>query len=236
MELSDEIVRRAARYHRGEVEQMLGAFYPQVFRLSHALCGSPAAGDRAVRIVMNRSLHAIAHWKSAMQGANWFLHQTVFVSRTWTRKASSAANADDVLLAPPPPTEPAYSAFIKALRGLPFQQIEAFILTYGEQADPRKLAVAMDCSTEAAANHLAAANRELSAIAGDQFQQCKSRLLAAYTRLSPTEQLTIGDIRRRVAGHLFRRRFGRLLSVVASIGLIAAIAWAVWKIYPMLVY
>jgi DNA-directed RNA polymerase specialized sigma24 family protein len=235
----DSVIRRAAKYSRDEVERTLRAFYPQVFRFGHALCGNPAAGDRVVRTVMNRSLHALRMWKSANQAANWFLHQTVFVSRSWSRSTPAAGGPDDVLMAvgagPIAPVEPGYVAFVKALRSLPFQQAEAFILSRGEQVDPRRLAVGMDCSTEAAANHLAAANRTLSSIAGEQFQRYAGLLAQAYMRLSPSEELTIGDIHARVGGHLLRRRAWRVLNLIISLALIAGMVWVVWKIYPMLV-
>src|SRR5436190_708468 len=73
-----------------------------------------------------------------------------------------------------------YAGFVRAVRALPIQQKEAFILAHGEQWDTRALAVAMDCSQEAAANHLREATRVLSSLGGNHFAAFTAQLSHAY--------------------------------------------------------
>ena len=86
------------------------------------------------------------------------------------------------------------------------QQREAFILHYGERQNSRYLAVAMDCSTEAAANHLKAATDSLRAIAGPEFGPFTAQLAHCYTRLTPSEQLVLPSIKSVVRRYVWPRR------------------------------
>ena len=70
----------------------------------------------------------------------------------------------------------AQETFIRALRALPMQQREAFILMHGEKLDVRAIAVAMDCSVLAAGNHLNEATDRLRHLAGSKLESHASRL------------------------------------------------------------
>ena len=67
--------------------------------------------------------------------------------------APAPAPNQDLLITVGPTGLPAYAGFIRALRTLPVQQAEAFILHHGEHLNERLLGVAMDLSTGAAGSH-----------------------------------------------------------------------------------
>jgi hypothetical protein len=134
-------------------------------------------------------------------------------------------------LSNPPPE---HVAFVKALRLLPAQQREAFLLFRGEHLDPRQTAVAMDCSTGAAANHHIAANRALTAIAGDTFDARVAELVRVYATLTPPEDLTVGDVGS-IAHQLRWRRMLRFLRRFLILAILAAIAWMIWQLSRMIV-
>ena len=89
--------------------------------------------------------------------------------------ATAALRADgnqDPLVARASFADPAYTAFVRAVRGLPEQQAEAYLLYHGERLNERLLGVAMDCSAAAAANHLQAATDALTAMSGGDLSRC----------------------------------------------------------------
>ena len=146
----EEILPRARKLQRPAVELLLRAHYRRVYRIACALCGDDDAGKSIVKTVMNQSLRALPHWRGEAQATNWFLHHTILRTREfvpWPNQAGS-----DPLLRRLIHPSPQYVAFLRAVRNLPPQQREAFLLFRGEKLDTRQVAVAMDCSTTAAAN------------------------------------------------------------------------------------
>jgi hypothetical protein len=117
-----------------------------------------------------------------------------------------------------------YAAFLKALRALPTQQQEALILNHGEHLNPRYLGVAMDCSSEAAANHLRVATLQLEQMAGASAPKLMAELERIYRGLSPPADRVRPEIRRRIRRFLLPRRLRRWLVPI----ILAAIAWALW--------
>src|SRR5436190_20123545 len=160
----DEILKRARKYDRSAVEALLATYYPIVYRIAYSLTGREDVGRGVVRFVFNQSLKVLPKWDRDGAPQRWFTHHTVLTTRRADRYEPEPAK--DVLVKPfgKPPAD--YVAFIRALRALPQQQREAFLLTQGEGFDLRALAVAMDCSTEAAGNHLKAATDMLRTISG----------------------------------------------------------------------
>jgi len=122
------------------------------------------------------------------------------------------------------------------LRTLPMQQREAFMLTHGEQWDARNLATAMDCSTEAASNHLKEATRALSALGGDFYSTFTAQLAQTYRSLTPSEELILTNVEYNVKRHLWPRKIWRLLQLIIMAAVVTAIVLFVWKIYPKLVW
>jgi DNA-directed RNA polymerase specialized sigma24 family protein len=227
-----DILPRARRLNRSAVEIVLRAHYPRVCRIAYALCGDDDAAKSAVKLVMHQSLRALPNWRNETQAGNWFLHHTILKSRELAPPPHSVRQ-DSLLRALIRPS-PEYLAFLRAFRLLPAQQREAFVLFRGEKLDPRFAAVAMDCSTAAAANHLAAANKTLEAIAVDTFETRAAALLQVYASLTPPDDLIVGDISV-VSRKLRRRKLLRFMERILALAILAAVAWIVWRLSKMIV-
>jgi len=180
---------------------------------------------------MAQSLHALTWWRREAEAANWFTHHTVLKCRELG--AAIPNPTDDCLIRGTPNPSPQYIAFVRALRLLPAQQREAFLLFRAEKLDSRQVAVAMDCSTGAAANHHAAAAKALAAIAGDTFESWITELVRVYNTLALPDNLIVGDINA-VTGKVAWRRFGRFVKRVVTFAIFAAIAWTIWRIARMI--
>src|SRR5690606_4155998 len=158
---------RARKLDAAAVERLLGTYYPTVHRLAWALTGREEAGRKVERTIMRRGLDRMQGWRSADQPARWFHHHTVLLTRRFA--SLDPTRADEVVVRTAGNPSPQYVAFVRALRKLAHQPREAILLAHAEKLNPRELAVAMDCSTEAAANHLANARRELAAVVGAEL-------------------------------------------------------------------
>ena len=123
---------------------------------------------------------------------------------------------------------PAYLAFIAALRKLPAQQREAFLLHHGERLNTRLLGVAMDCSMDAATKHLAAAGATLSTIAGEQVEVMNAVLGQTYRSLSPAEEAVLPYVRQEVRAERWSRRLRRMVRRGVNLAVLATFGWAAW--------
>jgi DNA-directed RNA polymerase specialized sigma24 family protein len=206
-------------------------FHPQVCRLACALCGLEPFGKAVVDTVMRQSLKSLPHWRRPGDPGNWFLHHTVLKCRELATPMPSLA--DDSLIRGAPNASPQYLAFVRALRLLPIQQREAFLLFRVEKLDPRKVAVAMDCSTTAAANHNTAAGKALAAISAGDFESCAAELTRVYSTLTLPDDLVVGDISQ-ITARVFWSRLGRFLKRITIFAIFAALAWFIWQIARMI--
>jgi hypothetical protein len=167
----------------------------------------------------------LPRWRDDAEADRWFYHYTVLETRRpYPPGEGAAEGAVDPLVAASARTDPPFIAMVRALRVLPAQQREAIVLTHGERLNPRYLAIAMDCSAEAAANHLRAATNHLQQLGGETAEPLLQDLAAAYQRLAPNVQALHPEIRRQVSRFLFPRRVRRVIILL----LLAVIAWAVW--------
>jgi DNA-directed RNA polymerase specialized sigma24 family protein len=220
--MDEETFRRAKRFDRPAVEAMLSEFYPFVTRVTLALTGRQDVGVGVARYVMKRSLHVLPKWQHAGDPPRWFGHHAIISTRRANRhKAYLGA---DTLGGPKP--QPKYMAFIVALRDLPHQQREALILHDCERLDLRATAVAMDCSTDAASNHLDAARQQLRLIAGPDYERLAAALKRTYATLTPPEELRLPSVRRYVNRHLWPRRIKKFLTLLIVLAVLVGIYWA----------
>lgn len=228
------LIPRAARYEPAAVRELLQTYYPAVCRIAGGLCGRPASARSVTQIVMNRSLHLLYKWQDELDAANWFTHHTVLMCRH--AKRARPGERFDLLLPAEVLQNPDYVPFIAALRALPFQQMEAIVLNYGERLDPRALAVAMDCSTQAAGNHIVAATHRLTELFQAKLPRVLNTLGRVYSGLNPPEELVVGDVRRTVRRHVCRRRLNRYVLTPLMILILAALAYFGWRLSKMIVY
>jgi DNA-directed RNA polymerase specialized sigma24 family protein len=229
----DDLGCGATELHSPSLRRFLEEQYSRVCRITHSLCVRPATAKKAVDRVMRSSSRYLPDWKSAQAADNWFLHHTILMIREISGTGSPRA-AQDYLIQNAANAAPAYIAFVRALRQLPPQQREAFLLSRCEQLEPRKLAIAMDCSTAAAANHLAAATEALKTIAGGGFEAQATMLAGVYASLTPPEEMVIAGVTM-ATGLARRKRWGNNLKRLFGWLVLALLAWTIWRLSRMIV-
>lgn len=200
------------------MERLLHSAYPAVHRMACGLSGSEDSGRGIVRFMMSQSLKRMPQWRDAEAAERWFYHHTVLTGR----RALLQPGPDALLVRN---ARPEYVAFLRALRGLPQQQCEAFILHHGEKLSPRSMGIAMDCSTHAAEVHLRAAHDALEPMMGDAFPALTARMAQAYSELTPSEDLVRPAVRSYVTASLWPRRIKRVVTAIMVLIILALIAW-----------
>jgi DNA-directed RNA polymerase specialized sigma24 family protein len=230
--VDEQILDRVREGDRESIESVITACFPAVHRIAHALTGEPRIAQRITRFVLRRAVRAMPKWRRGLIAENWFYHYTVLTSRIVTHRPPSIEQ--DLLITAGPSTEPAYAAFVRAIRALPVQQIEAFLLNLGEKLNERLLGVAMDLSTQAAAAHLAAATTALQGIAGDQFESAKSALERAYMSLTPPETIVRSASKQEIRSVFWQRLVRRAVRRLFWLMILVAIGYAVWHWHALL--
>jgi DNA-directed RNA polymerase specialized sigma24 family protein len=220
MAVTTDVLASARKSRESALGALLEAYWPVVTRLALGLCGDAARAHRVVDRVMNQALRALPKWRDETAADRWFYHHTVLESRAGPEQPSGA----DSLLAPGQVQLTEYIAFVKALRGLPRQQQEAIVLNHGEHLNPRYLAVAMDCSAEAAANHLRIATLQLQAMTGERSAAMLEEMARVYHTLAPASETVRPQVRHRVRRFLLPRRLRRWITWIV----VAAAAFALW--------
>lgn len=227
MEIAPELFTRAKKLKRPAVDQLFAQVYPSVVRIAKGLAGREDVADGVVRFVMIRAARLIPTWRDETAAERWFLHHTVLTAR---RAAAHEPTPKNDLLADTDPPDPAYAAFVRAVRQLPVQQREAFLLHTGERFNNRYLGVAMDCSTQAAQAHLDAATSALRTVAGpEQFDPMVARLATVYTHLGPTQEQVFPNVRKWVGKGLRPQRLRRAVRWMITLAILGVVAWATWK-------
>lgn len=224
MTVDPDRLARARKDDRAAIVEILATFYPQVYRIAHALSGRSDVGDGVTRYVLRRAFRAIGAWRDEAAPRRWFLHHTILTLR---RADRHPPQRDLDTLIPPQGSDPAYSAFVVALRALQYQQKEAFLLHHGEKLDLRQLAVAMDCSTVAASQHLGAANDALHALCPDNatFNHTVARVAQNYSALAPTKELALARVSRGAGRFLWPRRLSRVLRAMIVLAVLLALSY-----------
>jgi DNA-directed RNA polymerase specialized sigma24 family protein len=187
--------------------------------------GRSDQGQVIERVVMEQFSRNLRRWKEAEAAGRWFYHHTILEAR---RHPSPPPEPAQDLLAAPSPADMQYLAFVRALRMLPRQQMEAFILHAGEKWPLRAMAISMDCSTSATDVHLKQAQEMLAGVAGEHFNDLKARFYKAYQALSPD----MANSRPAIRYYARKGRKGSLIKTI-FIGLVVmaltgVAAWWLW--------
>jgi DNA-directed RNA polymerase specialized sigma24 family protein len=222
-----DVLERARKGNRDAVIEVLAAQYPSTYRMAHAVCGRGDVGDGVVAYVTKQSFRVVEKWSDEAAPQRWFRHHTLLTVRRAAKWKPDTTS--DTLVDESDQPDANYVAFVRALRGLPQQQVEAFLLARGEGLDLRDTAVAMDCSTTAASVHLKEADERLRALAGPQFDALAARLRTAYERLTPARDLVLARVGGSVRRHFWPRLIRRVLKLVVLLAILAAIAWLAWR-------
>jgi DNA-directed RNA polymerase specialized sigma24 family protein len=232
MAISPELLARAKDGHRQSVITVAAEYYPLVHRVAYALSGREQTGRAIVGRVIRQSLNAMRKWNHTGDPQRWYLHHTVLTSRQKVRTDMDLA--DDPLIRGVETNSAYYPAFIRALRTLAMQQREAYILYHGEHLDVRGLAIGMDCSQEAAANHLREATAALSAYGGDFYPTFAAHLTQTYERLTPDEELILPGVKTSLRRKLWPARAASFIVTTLKLIVIVGVIFLSWKIVPML--
>jgi DNA-directed RNA polymerase specialized sigma24 family protein len=228
-QLTNEILEDARKLKPAALERLLSEGYAPGRRIADALSGDARVGAAVADILMRRCVRLLPRWHDISNAENWFYHHAVLT----TRSANFPPPADplaDPLVAHGPADDAEYVAFVRAMRKLPVQQREAFILHHGERLNARMLAVAMDCSTQAAATHLNAANDAMKTIAAARIDSLTSLLTRAYADLRDSEPDYLPVVRVHVREARRRVWLRRLMRVAVVALLVAAGACALWLV------
>jgi DNA-directed RNA polymerase specialized sigma24 family protein len=220
MEISEHVVEDALRGRPKAISELLAQVYPHVYRLSSALAGREDVGRGVTRFVLTRSMHVMSSWEDEVDARQWFLRYTILNSRRAARHRPDPKS--DLLLGDAPGE---LMVLVAALRKLPHQQQEAFLLHHCEKAATRVAAVAMDCSTLAFDNHLAAANESLRLAANERFDEFVKLVADRYARLAPREELILPRVKSVVRRFVWPRRVLRAIGWVIILGVIGLAVW-----------
>ena len=223
MPVSDQTLSEARSYRSRAIEALLAEHFPRVQRMAYGLSGREDVGRGIVRFVMTRAAHNLPRWRDPDAAERWFYHHTVLTQRRSTKHEPDPRG--DLLLTMDPQPDAAYAAFVRAIRSLPVQQREAYILSHGEHWNVRLVAIAMDCSTSATDVHLKGAEQELSAVAGAAYPQFVQRFVNAYQRLTPTPESGGSAVSSYATRIVAPRRAKRWLMLFVLVALLAAAAW-----------
>lgn len=203
---------------------------PCVYRLAYALAGRWDVGRGIARFVLTRGVQMMPKWDVRDDPANWFHRFTVMTSRRSSMHAPENARKD-VLVEQALDPDGRYIAFVSALRHLDSQPREAFLLNHCEHLNSRYAALAMDCSTEAAENHLRAADQSLRLVAGEHFDALLRKLADAYQHLTPEPGDLLPAVNRVVFRQVRVRRWLRWVRAVVVLAILTGLAWGAWKLY-----
>ncbi len=228
MAIDEDVFIRARRYHREELERMLEGMYPTVHRMAHGLTGRADSAQSIIDFIIKHAMERLEQWRDVETAERWFYHHTVLASRD-VGVTTPDMNEDLLVTGCPDPTID-YIAFIKAVRSLPNQQREAFILTHGEGLSTRYLGIAMDCSTKAAEMHLQAAHESLEPISGEHFVASRDRLTRAYAAAAPSDAMVRPTITDYVGKMLLPRRLRKIARMTVLLGLLALTLWVAWSL------
>jgi hypothetical protein len=92
----------------------------------------------------------------------------------------------------------------------------------------------MDCSTDAANNHLRAATTQLQTVAVEFYDEFVHQMARCYARTTPSEQLIVPRIRSQYRMYVWPRRIARFIAWVVILSVLGVAAYAAWKIYPLI--
>jgi DNA-directed RNA polymerase specialized sigma24 family protein len=227
LHIDEELFARAKKLEREALEKLVESVYPGICRIAYGLSGREDVGHGIVRFVINHAMHHLKNLRDAASAQRWFYHFTVLVSRRGQKHAPTAEQ--DTLVAHSGEVSAAYVAFVRGMRALPFQQREAYLLTFGEQLLYRDVATAMDCSIAAVEVHIAGAQQTLRAMTGNGYEKMNERLMRAWANLSPREEAIHPSVRVLIKRLMWPRRIKLILKISLTVIIVAALSYGGWR-------
>jgi DNA-directed RNA polymerase specialized sigma24 family protein len=226
IELSEELVDNAREGRAEALSDVIIACYPPLVRISMTLAGDAKRGLDLVQGLVRGSLVASENWNEPTAPWRWFLHHAILNLRRLP-----PSPGPDPLVQYSADKEVPFVAFVSALRKLPPQQQEAFILRQGEKMSERELAVAMDCSVTAAVNHLLAAQDALELVAAEGIDQRMAEFRTAYDNLSPDPAAVKQYVMSRVQSRTAKKRTKGLFKVIVWVIVLAVVGYGLYRVF-----
>jgi len=186
------------------ITTILRGCYPIVYRIAYLLTGDANSARGVTRQILRQSVRFVSKWHDDAAALRWYAHHTVLASRAVTPEFHSSQ-----LVRLPEWVDSAHSGWYAELMRLPRPQREAFLLHHAAGMDLRQLATAMDCSTQAAANHLVAAATAMKRIGEASLSQWTAGLPDALRRLIPPDEIIHVDVQRQIRRALWPGRIKR---------------------------
>jgi DNA-directed RNA polymerase specialized sigma24 family protein len=228
-QLTNETLAKARTLNPAALGALLSAGYAAAHRISLALCADEGVAQAVANLLARRALGMLPRWRDASSPENWFVHHAVLTTRGAKVPPLGQPQLDPLVLhSGAAAQDPAYVAFVRAIRQLHPQQREAFILHHGERLNPRMLGVAMDCSTAAARMHLQVADDHMNTVSGGRGHELGGVLARAYAAMAAAMPPAEGVLRievRRMRWRRFMRRFVRTLATLLVLGALGYCGW-----------
>ncbi|MBV8782125.1 MAG: hypothetical protein JO353_12080 [Phycisphaerae bacterium] len=232
MSITPDLLAKARDRDRAALIDLLVDRYPCLYRMAYALIGREDVASAAVKVVLRQSVAASRLWNSPSDVDRWFMHHTLLTVRRAGARPGELAN--DPLIRHVVSNNAYYPAFVQALRALSMQQREAFLLHHGERLDERGLGISMDCSMQAASQHLREATKVLRAYGGAMYSVLTEQVVQTYDHLAPPAEMIAPAIRTDLAHRNLRGWCVRVSVLAAQWAVLGLLGWTVWKIVPML--
>ncbi len=218
-----EVDLAAARSgHGGGVKRLFRAATEPCARIAATLSGRRDVAEAVIDELHVRAARQLERWSSVEEASRWFMHHTIILVREY-RKSIEPPDADVLLADVGGPDVVQYKALIGAIRKLPEQQQEAFLLHHAHRWNARYCSIAMDCSTKAVETHLAEASRQLQPLCGQNYDA----LLGFLHQVHKAVPLNLPDAPKIIAARIAAKRGVGLLTNVAGWLLILLIVTAI---------
>jgi DNA-directed RNA polymerase specialized sigma24 family protein len=211
---------------------VLAHHYPRNYRIAVALIGDRGIAHTVTRQVLLQGLRAHDQWETESDVQRWFAHHTVLLARQTLVGRIPDPAADELLSLT---ADPVFLTILRTIRFLPPQQREAFLLHHGEQFDLRQMATAMDCSSEAATNHLVAATQALRPIAADRLGDFTDQLPQLLQRVLPPPQRIAVESQHMAKLYVWPRRLRRWISWPLMLSVLACLVYLGLRLWRILV-
>lgn len=226
-QITDDDIAAACDGNTGAIERVYAQALEPCARVATSVSGRPDVAHNVLRELVRRSTKQFEKWSYADEASRWFMHHTIILLREHRKPLTPR---DDMLLKDiGGPDVVQYVAMVNAIRKLPDQQQEAFLLTHAQRWNTRLCAIAMDCSNTAVESHLVEANRQIQPLLGEHA----SALLGFLNKVHLSIPIEYPSAPKIIAARIKARRGARAVRTLVGWGLVAlivaAIVW-VWLV------
>ncbi len=229
MSINPSTLRQVQKFNLSATARVLEAYHARVLRLARGISGRSTTARKIVNVVMRQAARSAHQWHHDDAPERWFLHHTLLACRRCIRHLPDVS--EDELFTRAGSDDPAFRALVSALRQLPPQQQEAFLLGHAERLGDRLLAVAMDLSTTAATTHLSAADQTLAPLAGGRIDEFHKLIARAWHDGINPQVAESATIDRAIVRHVLPRRawcIARPIFVLAVIAILGLFTYRLW--------